>query len=160
MIADAEALYRSEGARLRRIVGKRVHAPRPVIEDACQHAWSVLVQHAYRLEEETVMAWLATTASREAVRLSRRERRELSLESQIKRSDDPGIPDRAPSPQQRAEWQEQLARVAQLPRGQQRLLWLRALGFSYEEIAARCDLTVRTIDRQIYRARRRLTTAA
>ena len=54
-----------------------------MIEDACQVAWVRLLHHRQRVHRETVMAWLARTAVREAVRLLRRDRREASLEGVI-----------------------------------------------------------------------------
>ena len=67
--------------RCERIVRGDVHAPEPVIEEACQFAWSRLVYHQHRVQRETALGWLARTASREAIRLLRRGSRELPLDS-------------------------------------------------------------------------------
>ena len=61
-----------------------------MIEDACQFAWSRLLHHSDRVHRETALAWLATTAVREAFRLLRRDRRELSLDAELERRDVPG----------------------------------------------------------------------
>ena len=37
-------LYAQLAGRLRQIVGGQVRAPEPVIEDACQFAWSALIR--------------------------------------------------------------------------------------------------------------------
>ena len=51
---------------------------------------------------------------------------------------------------------EQLKLIRQLPERQQRILWLHALGLSYEEIAAYTGDTPRTVERQLLRGRSRL----
>src|SRR5438045_402034 len=73
-------LYAALAVRLRQIVGGKVRAPDPVVEDACQFAWSSLVNHRDRVLRETALGWLATTAVREAFRLIRHQHRELPLE--------------------------------------------------------------------------------
>ena len=80
-VLDVDELYRALAGRLERIVRFDVRAPEPVVEDACQFAWSRLVDHCDRVRRETALSWLATTAVREAVRLIRRQARELSLDA-------------------------------------------------------------------------------
>jgi DNA-directed RNA polymerase specialized sigma24 family protein len=58
------------------------------------------------------------------------------------------------------EWRERLELVHRLPARQQRLLWLKAIGLSYTEIAAESGLTVRSVERQLQRGRARLRAAA
>ena len=160
MVADVGDLYGSLSERLQRIVGKQVHAPSVVIEDACQFAWSRLVDHAARIDQETVLPWLARTAVREAVKLAWRDRRELSLESQLEEAGELNVPALTPSPHEQVEWHEQLAQVRRLPIRQQRVLWLRAAGLSRREIAAETGWTLRTVERQTLRGRNRLRAAA
>src|SRR5947209_2949242 len=73
-------LYCDLAKRLEQIVRLDVRAPEPFIEDACQAAWTQLVAHCDRVRQETALAWLAKTAVREAIRLTHRDRREISLE--------------------------------------------------------------------------------
>ena len=88
--ADAiAALYCMHATRLEQIVRVGVDAPQPVIEDACQFAWSRLVFHAHRIRRETVLPWLVTTAVHHALKLIRREGRELSLENMLERAPEP-----------------------------------------------------------------------
>src|SRR5437763_8137830 len=80
-VGDVAELYRQLAGRLEHIVRLDVRAPDVVIEDACQFAWSRLLQHRHRVHHETAMSWLARTAVHEAFKLVRRDRRELSLEA-------------------------------------------------------------------------------
>src|SRR5947209_16290962 len=80
---DLDQLYRALSKRLERIVRAVVRAPDPVIEDACQFAWSRLVYHRERVRREAALAWLATTAVHEAYKLIRRGDRECSLDGAL-----------------------------------------------------------------------------
>ena len=160
MVADVTELYGTFSERLQRIVGKRMGTSSAVIEDACQFAWCRLVGHAQRVEQEAALSWLATTASHEAIKLARREQRELSLEARLEETGELNIPDLSPGPHQQLEFRERLDLVRRLPDRQQRLLWLQAIGLSYEEIASEEGLTLRTVERQIHRGRDRLRAAA
>jgi RNA polymerase sigma factor (sigma-70 family) len=154
-VADVGELYRLLAGRLERIVRLDVRAPDAVIEDACQFAWSRLVRHAHRVRRESALSWLAKTATHEALKLIRREDRELSL-------DDAGalepwmLHSRTLGPHELAEHRERLAVVAALPDRQRRMVWLRAAGLSYNDISAREGCTVRTVERQLVRAKRTL----
>jgi RNA polymerase sigma factor (sigma-70 family) len=136
-----------------RIVRTGVVAPDPVIEDACQFAWSRLLHHRERVHRETALAWLVTTAQHEAAKLLRRAGRDVSLEMALERGLDvrPWPGDR--SPHLVAEEHERLRSLASLPARQQRLLWLYGVGLSYEEIARSQGCTSRTVERQLNRAR-------
>src|SRR5207248_10722079 len=116
------------------MVRRDVRAPTVVIEDACQFAWTRLAVHAKGIEPETAPAWLAKTAVRHAVKLIRRDQRELSLEAHLDEAGELGLAAIAPDAAQYAEWHEQLESVRRLPRRQQTLLWLRAAGLGYTEI--------------------------
>ena len=72
---DIGELYGAFARRLEQIVRLDVRASDAVIEDACQVAWCRLLGHGERVHRETVMAWLARTAVREAFRSLRRCRR-------------------------------------------------------------------------------------
>lgn len=154
---DVGELYGLLAKRLEQIVRLDVRAPDAVIEDACQFAWSRLIHHRHRVHRETVMSWLARTAVHEAVKVVRRDRRELSLDGAAEDEDEnPAIVPTVPGPDVLVERRERLAELGRLPERQQRLLWMHALGLSYVEIAAHEGCTVRTVDRQLIRARRAL----
>jgi RNA polymerase sigma factor (sigma-70 family) len=159
-ITDIAQLYAELSGPLEKIVRSGLHPPEAVLEDACQFAWSRLVHHRGRVRRETVLSWLAITARHEALKLIDREGRESSLEEELQRSG--GLPRAidAPFPEDVVLRREQLRRIDTLPRRQQRLMWLMVLGFSRQEIAERERCTVRTLERQLLKARRRLAPEA
>ena len=77
-LGDLDRLYALHARHLEHIVRSDVTAPDNVVEDACQFAWSRLIDHASRIRSERALSWLATTAVREARRLNRRAWREAS----------------------------------------------------------------------------------
>lgn len=156
MVGDLDELYRLLAPRLRQIVRSDVRAPEPVIEDACQIAWSRLIRHAERVRPEAALSWLATTAVREAIKLARRDRRELSLDAELERTGGLPFPCAAPGPAEVLELRERLAEVGRLPERQQRLVWMHAVGLTYVEMAERTGDTCRTVERQLLRAKGRL----
>jgi RNA polymerase sigma factor (sigma-70 family) len=152
-VGDVGELYRCLAGRLEQIVRLDVHATDAVIEDACQFAWCRLLHHSQRVHRETVMAWLARTAVREAFKLLRRDRRELSLEAAIEGGVKAATPIVPATPQELLEHRERIGGLRRLPERQQRLVWLQAFGLSYAEMAAHQGCTRRTVDRQLLRAR-------
>lgn len=147
-------LYGALAWRLEQLVRLDVRAPDVVIEDACQFAWSRLLHHRQRVRTDTVMPWLTRTAVREAFKLLRRAGRELSLEAEIDQAGEQACPPAPGTPQELVEQRERLAEIARLPERQQRVLWLHALGLSYAEIAGHEGCTLRTVERQLLRAKR------
>lgn len=153
---DFDELYRLLSRPLRELVRCRVRVAEPVIEDACQIAWSRLIRHSTPLRREAVLSWLTTTAVREAFKLSRLDRRELSLDAEIERIGELPIPSTAPGPAEVVELRHRLAEVEQLPERQRRLVWMHAAGLTYVEIASCTGDTLRTVERQLLRAKGRL----
>lgn len=150
-VGDVGELYGLMARRLEQIVRGDVRAPDVVIEDACQVAWSRLLHHRDRVHRESVMTWLVRTAVHEAFKLLRRNRRELSLDA----AEETLLhPEAAPS--ELIECRERLAELSRLPERQQRVVWMQALGLNYAEIAVREECTVRTVERQLLRARQRI----
>jgi RNA polymerase sigma factor (sigma-70 family) len=95
------------------------------------------------------MSWLIHTAVHEALKLLRRDRRELSLE--VETEDAMLCLDATLS--ELIECRERLAELGRLPERQQRAVWLHALGLNYAEIARYEGCTTRTVERQLLRAR-------
>jgi RNA polymerase sigma factor (sigma-70 family) len=153
---DVASAYRSLADRLEQIVRFDVRASDVVVEDACQFAWSRLMLHADRVRPESTLTWLTRTAIREAIKLIRRDDRELSLEASALSAPT----DLRPLPEEHAEQLERLALVGRLPERQQRMLWLHALGLSYEEISVQLGCSRRTVERQLLRAKRSVRRAA
>jgi RNA polymerase sigma factor (sigma-70 family) len=136
------------------------NASEPVVEDACQFAWDRLVHHRAHVNGETVFAWLARTAVREALKLSLREERLQSLDEVFELAGDAAIVGEVPAPDEVTERRERLRAMGGLPARQQRILWLQALGLNYSEMAEQTGCTPRTVERQLLRARRALREAA
>jgi RNA polymerase sigma factor (sigma-70 family) len=156
MVGDEAQLYRSFAARLEHGVRNQVHAPPEVIEDACHHAWTQLINHGDGVNRDAAFSWLATTALRHAWKLNRREHRELSLEATAEKLGELPLSSPSPGPSQRLEFHEQLRELGDLPERQRRFIWLRAVGLSYVEMVAYTGDTVRTVERQIARASERM----
>jgi RNA polymerase sigma factor (sigma-70 family) len=152
-----ETTYAELAPRLQAIVAHNVRAPEALIEDACQIAWSQWVTHRDRVSPNSVLAWLATTAIREALRLVRLESRHVPLtEEREAGAKVINLPVRGPGPEQLVEFRERLAEVRRLPVRQQRALWMQSFGYDYREIAAQTGATRRSVERNLMRARRGL----
>jgi RNA polymerase sigma factor (sigma-70 family) len=153
---DVAETYRALSARLEQIVRFDVRAPEPVIEDACQFAWTRLIDHADRVRHEAVLSWLVKTAVHEAFKLIRRANRCLSLEAALENGGEGVLAAETPGPEQLLEQRERLGSIRELSERQQRFLWLHGLGLSYCEIAIHADCTERTVERQLLRAKQRM----
>jgi RNA polymerase sigma factor (sigma-70 family) len=153
VVGDVDALYRALSPQLEQIVRFDVRAPKPVIEDACQTAWSRLIHHSEGVRREAVLSWLAKTAVREAFKLSRRDGRELSLDAELDGDGELPSASPRPGPAEMLELRERLAEVRRLPTRQQRLVWMSAIGLSYVEMAELTGDSKRTIERQLLRAK-------
>jgi RNA polymerase sigma factor (sigma-70 family) len=159
-IVDVAALYADGANHVREIVRREVRATEPVIEDACQIAWARFVDQRSRVARDSAIAWLATTAIHEARRTVRRGQRWCSLDALLDEFDDlPGIVGTAPSAAEVAALRLRLGALRSLSHRQRRLVWLAGLGLSYGEIGAATGDSVRTVERQLGRARRRLACA-
>jgi RNA polymerase sigma factor (sigma-70 family) len=141
---------------LEQIVRGSVPAAEALVEDACQVAWMELINNRERVAAENAPGWLVTTAIHAALRLYRQEGREDSLELTLERT--PGAAGRVigPDPEEVAWRRQQVLRLRLLSVRQQRLVWLRALGLSIDEMASHEHCTTRTVRRQLERARRTL----
>jgi RNA polymerase sigma factor (sigma-70 family) len=159
-LGDLGELYAALAPRLERIVGMDVRAPGTVIEDACQLAWGRLVHHRHRVRRDGALSWLATTAIHEAFGVLRRQRKCDSLEGTLETYGDAAMLGFAPGADEQWELRERLERIATLPERQQQMLWLHGLGYNYVEIAASTGCTVRTVERQLLRAKRKMRSLA
>ncbi|MGH2877566.1 MAG: RNA polymerase sigma factor [Solirubrobacteraceae bacterium] len=156
---EVAELYRRDSARLLRVVRQGVRAPEPLIEDACQVAWGRLLDRHDRIRRDTVTSWLVLTAVHEACRLMRRAGREVSLEELLDELGEAPNGAAGPSADEIVDRRARLHALRSLPERQRRLVWLQGLGLSYAEMALQTGATVRTVERQLSRARRRLTEA-
>jgi RNA polymerase sigma factor (sigma-70 family) len=155
-LGDVGELYLALAARLEKLVRLYVRAPDQVIEDACQFAWSRLVHRGAAVRRDSAFQWLVRTAVREAVKLVRRERLEVSLEAMVDNASYQPLRPGTPAIQDLLEQRERLSAVGALPERQQRLVWLHALGLTYSEMAHHEGYTRRTVERQLLRAKHRM----
>jgi RNA polymerase sigma factor (sigma-70 family) len=156
-------LYRRLSRQLLGRVRREVRAPEAVIEDACQVAWGRLAQRMPDVAGDCVLAWLCTTARREALHAMHRVRRECSLEQLLEERGEEALAALGSRGSDRGgddavvdlvAHRERLASVAALPHRQRRMLMLHAAGFDYAEIALQTGDSRRTVERQLLRARR------
>jgi RNA polymerase sigma factor (sigma-70 family) len=152
-------LYRDLSGRLEQIVRFDVAAPESVVEEACQFAWGRLMDHRHRVRRESALSWLARTAVREALKVRRHEGRCVPLETALEAEQASDVLTAA-GPDELFERRERLRSIRRLPQRQQHVLWLHALGLSYNEIARHTGYTTRTVERQLLRARRAARRAA
>lgn len=156
--SDLSAAFTHLAPRLQRAVSRNVRGPESLIEEACQIAWSRWLVRQDDIAPGSMLGWLITTATREALHLLRQQARHVSLEA---RSEHEGqvveLPARTPGPEQVAEFHDRLAEVRRLPERQQTVVWMQGFGYQYREIAARTGTTRRSVERQLLRARRTLS---
>jgi RNA polymerase sigma factor (sigma-70 family) len=153
-------LYSELQPQLVRILAGNLQAPEWVIDDACQTAWSLLLEHQPELAPGGELGWLSTTATRAALRLMRRgrpvERRQQPMAPVLW----PDFRSHQPGPEASLEVRERLAEIRRLPVRQQRVVMLQGFGYEYEEIAVATGSTRRTVARQLTQARQRLARLA
>jgi DNA-directed RNA polymerase specialized sigma24 family protein len=154
------ALYADHHETLRRAVHARSAGLSPsVVEDACAFAWLQLLTHEHIDVDPPhagPLAWLTTTATREAWRMKRTERRATPLEHDV--LDAAGV-DRGHTGASAGDVAEQHLRldlIEQIPERPRRFLLRLALGYSYDEIGAIEGACYTTVNKQIVRAKRLL----
>ena len=152
---DAGKLYRLYGRSLQHAVSMRVRTSVQNIEDACSFAWTVLIERQPPLQNAP--GWLYTVATREAVKLHDAAKRTHPIPHDAR-----GEPIELPDPANAIAAREQLLAAqfvldaASLTGRQRRMLALQAIGLTYTEVSERTGCTVRTVERQLSPARRRL----
>ncbi|MGO9959724.1 MAG: RNA polymerase sigma factor [Solirubrobacteraceae bacterium] len=155
-LQEVGELYAARAERVRQQVRTGVRAPDAVIEDACQFAWSRLMHNRLRVRRRTAQAWLVSTAVHEALRLVHRQGRDLPLDGLLDQACELAPLGAGPTIDELVQQRARLESIGGLPERQQRMLWLRALGLSYAEIAELTGDSPRTVERQLVRARREL----
>jgi DNA-directed RNA polymerase specialized sigma24 family protein len=150
---DEAELYRQHHRDLQRAVAHVVRAPPELIEDACQTAWTALLQG--QPEPYAVFAWLRVVAIHEAYRLSAIDRRDARLKRL--RPEDGDWLEIAVDPRSlddAVEALEALRMLASLPERQRHDLALKVAGYTYEEIRARAPgRTMTNVNKSLVKAR-------
>ena len=155
---EAAELYRRHHRNLQRAVSDAVNAPRELIEDACQNAWTILLR-----AKPTCMStfvWLYGVATCEAYRLCEAERRHTHVEQVLPaRSCEAPIAD-ACCIDDMLEAREALDILASLPDREREDLTLVVAGFSYDEIGEMTGgRTFSAVRRHVDKARARVRLA-
>jgi DNA-directed RNA polymerase specialized sigma24 family protein len=133
---DEGDLYRRYHDELERAVAHAVHAPRELIEDACQNAWAIMLRA--QPDRVSIFGWLYVVATREAFRLCARDRRHIHLETMLPEGSCDAVIADAFSIDDILEARDALEILASLPDRQRADLTLLVAGFSYMEI---CQMT-------------------
>ncbi len=144
-------LYAEHATRLRRVVGSRVKTSDANLDDACGFAWTQLLATGPS-RGESIFAWLATVAVREAWRLHRLERRGAGdgVDLTIDSVEAPALSAR---PGDRATLNEIVEVLRTIHPRKRRMLLLHAAGFTCEEIAAGYGISVERARALVYKAR-------
>lgn len=154
LAATQHALYAELAITLRHFVGGRVGTSDANLDDACGFAWTQLVATSPSIGE-SIFAWLAQVAIREAWRLHRLDLRETS------RGDD-AVVDAIESkladaePAERVDLAEVAEVIATIHPRKRRMLLLHATGFSLAEIAEEYGISVERARQLVWRARRQV----
>jgi RNA polymerase sigma factor (sigma-70 family) len=137
------AFFADHSDRLQHAVARNIRARRELIEDACANAWAILLRRPDITLDARGLKWLTTVAVNEALMLLRRTRGETPVGPSRGHDDDdvppladtdaPGADERA---LQRIEHAERVDAFRRLKPRERQTLYLKALGYSYREIAA------------------------
>src|SRR4051812_39607783 len=137
------AFFAANATRLEDRVRSAARAPEPIIEDACQTAWAILLRRPDITLDDRGLGWLATVAIREAWRhaASARETPAGGFQAAISGVGElcePPHPDERSAEQRallRIEHEERVRAFATLKPREREALYLLGLGYSYREIA-------------------------
>jgi RNA polymerase sigma factor (sigma-70 family) len=147
LLGDEADLFLAHHEPLQRYIARAVPGHPAAVEEACAYAWTELVRR--QPDRDRIVAWLAVVARHEAIRLARRARRE------------PCIADPRHTPlwssssdlTRTLDTRAALQLVATLPARKRAVLGMRIGGHSHAEIAGALQMTPRTVQRQLTRAR-------
>jgi RNA polymerase sigma factor (sigma-70 family) len=157
MRGDEDHLYRRHHRNLQRAVARVVNAPRELIEDACQSAWTILLRR--QPDRTTIFAWLRVVAIHEAYRLCAAEGGAHLEDLDHGQGWDAVIAGRD-TIDDAIEARRALRSLAALPARQRQDLFLRVAGFSYREIAQISGArTYTNVDKHLRKARARIRLA-
>jgi RNA polymerase sigma factor (sigma-70 family) len=156
--AEVGAMFAAQQPRLRRTLARLVNTSAENVEDACMFAWMQLLSRDLE-NADAVFQWLLTVARREAIKLDQRARGADRLDGEFASALQPADPHDHITV--REAWLDAAAVIAAAGLTARRLtlVGLRAAGLSYEEMAAATSTSLRTVERQLLRADRKLRTS-
>jgi len=159
----ADAVFRSVRRRLHRSLRTRLDS-----EDFVQAVWASFFAHRSKIEEfeksEQLVAFLARVASNKVIEECRRyldtQKHDIKREQRLEAGETERPPDlaaREPSPSAVAMANEQWLRLLEgQPIHYQRIVEMRALGATYEEIARELGMNERNVRRFIQKLSQRM----
>jgi RNA polymerase sigma factor (sigma-70 family) len=152
---DEADLYERHHRALVRAVALIVDAPRELIEDACQNAWTILLRR--QPGRSSIFAWLRVVAIHEAYRLCRAQQRDLRLEHLDYGDGREAVVGSAMTIDDAVEARQALRLLADLPERQREDLALQVAGFSHLEIADMTGgRTFTNVNKHLAKARARI----
>jgi RNA polymerase sigma factor (sigma-70 family) len=158
MRGDEQVLFQQHASRLSRVVQGALRVRPHIVEEACAFAWLQLVRT--QPERQQIFAWLRVVATHEALRLLREEGRQEPTAGANLEADDLAdfvfqVSVDATSEERRRAC-EALELIAALPEREARIFARHVAGYTYEEISAETGDSLRTVERQLVRARGRI----
>jgi RNA polymerase sigma factor (sigma-70 family) len=155
------AFFAAHAMRLQGSVRAAARAPEPIIEDACQTAWAILLRRPDITLDDRGLLWLATVAIREAWRhaSTARETPAGGFQGAIPGDGElaePAHPDDRSAEQRalmRIEHDERVQALATLRPREREALYLHGLGYSYQEIAKLTQSSYTAVNRRITEGR-------
>ena len=164
-IDEIAHLYRQHHRDLLRAVAAAVRAPRELIEDACQNAWTIMLRSQPR--RATWFAWLRVVAIHEAWQQCARSRNERPAGAFISPeasetgayeypdppADTRDIPDQVAD---RIQHVQRLSDLTAIKPHDRRALYLMGLGYRYAEIMELTGASYTAVNRRITEGRRAL----
>lgn len=126
-------------------------------EDAYQRSLEILLTKAPTARRDELRPWLHTVIKHEALALRRQRERSVSVEDEAAGAD--AVPATDREPHEAATSRERVHRTAEalgaLKPSEMHCLMLKALGYSYDEIAARTGFSWTKVNRSLTEGRRR-----
>lgn len=155
---EVAELYRQHHCDLERAVAGAVNAPREVVEDACQSAWTIVLRSQPR--RPTWFAWLRVVAIHEAYALCRSGQRDAHLEELANGDAWEELFAGRSTLDDAIEARRALRLLAELPARQREDLSLLVAGFTYREIGEKTGgRTYTNVNKHLAKARARIRRA-
>jgi RNA polymerase sigma factor (sigma-70 family) len=159
--------FTANADRLHRAVARKTYARQELIADACADAWTILLRRPDITLDQKGFSWLLTVAINEAGRLLHRTRGETpvgTFQGDPRGHDDDDVPEPADTGTsaagdralERIEHGRLIELFLELKPREREALYLKALGYSYQEIARLTDSTYTAVNRRLTEGRARL----
>ena len=149
------AFYERHALQLTRRVAHRARVPLQTVEDACQHAWMLLLRRPDVILDERGLTWLAVVATHEAWRATGRELPLDELPDPMLAAATAHMPGVDELVGDREELTALMRALGELKPAERTALYLQGLGYRYREIADITNATYTAVNRRITEGRAR-----